>query len=183
MLLRIVPDLFLDDKFECYTISDVRKELLRNQRFKTKYPWRNEYKSNIKCIPESDISNDELFQIYIDAINVMIDQGTINSKTDRLFDLSLTDKKIIATALSKGFKITTGDKDLMEFIQQEFSDEYKGTISPLEMINRWLEDGLIEWNIERQGYVADWVSTNEYQQPNKQKSKFKKLTGYNYPGT
>ena len=44
MLIRIVPDMFMDERFECVTVHDVRKEVFQTQRFKTRYPWRNEFK-------------------------------------------------------------------------------------------------------------------------------------------
>jgi len=59
----------------------------------------------------------------------------------------------------------------------------KSNISPLGIINRWLREGLIEWNDQLHRYVIDWKTNNEHPQPQKQIREFKKLTGLSYPGS
>ncbi|KPA09987.1 hypothetical protein MHK_009813 [Candidatus Magnetomorum sp. HK-1] len=48
MLIRINPEMFTRECFNCATTTEVQKELSRTQKFKTKYPWRNKYKKYIK---------------------------------------------------------------------------------------------------------------------------------------
>lgn len=58
--------------------------------------------------------------------------------------------------------MTTTDNDLIDFIQQKFS---KTNIAPLNLINRWLKNQLIEWNKGRQSIIEDWDKCNEARQP------------------
>lgn len=97
--------------------------------------------------------------------------------------MSFVDKVFLSYALANGFRITTGDENLADFALQEFEGEFKGNISPLGMINGWIERRLIEWSDEAHNYLADWKTNNEHPQPKKQISKFKKLTRRNYPGS
>jgi hypothetical protein len=39
MLLRIAPDMFTDERYECKAIRDVHDEIVQTTKFKTKYPW------------------------------------------------------------------------------------------------------------------------------------------------
>ncbi len=39
MLLRIAPDIFVDERFECVTVKVVHDEIVGTTRFKSKYPW------------------------------------------------------------------------------------------------------------------------------------------------
>jgi len=48
MLLRIAPQMFLDDTYQCCTIAEVRNEIFQTQKFKNKYPWREKFKDKIK---------------------------------------------------------------------------------------------------------------------------------------
>ncbi|NQV19357.1 MAG: hypothetical protein HQ534_12545 [Armatimonadetes bacterium] len=41
MLIRIAPDMFIDSKYGCKTINEVRKEFISTTRFKEKYPGEN----------------------------------------------------------------------------------------------------------------------------------------------
>lgn len=182
MLIRIVPNMFIDVCYECFTTPSVRNEIFRTQKFKTRYPWREEFKSEITCLC-SDLVENRKVSAYFDAIKTLIDNGTVNEKTGCDFDLSRTDMKFLSCALGNGYKITTGDCDLRTFGKQEFGKEFKGWISPLGMLNRWLRRGSIEWNDERHGYLMDWNRCNEDPQPRKQRSEFRRLTGLSYPGS
>lgn len=183
MVIRISPDMLIDKKYGSFTIQEVRKEIIRQQKFKDKYPWRQKFKDKILCIPNSEIINNDLVDQYIDVINLLTENNTTNNKTGRLFDLSPVDKKFIACAFSFGFKISTGDGDIKDIANQEFSKAFKGNISPLGMINMWTRKGLIDWNDELHEYVADWKRTGEALQPKHQKREYKKLTGLKYPGS
>ncbi|MBA4419143.1 MAG: hypothetical protein C0392_14735 [Syntrophus sp. (in: bacteria)] len=43
-------DMFTDERFDCVTVQEVCEEIFRTQRFKTKYPWRSDYKGRIHPI-------------------------------------------------------------------------------------------------------------------------------------
>jgi len=182
MLIRIAPDMFLDSKYQCVTMNLMRHEIFRNPKFKKKYPWRNDFKAKIQSLPSSATDNDEVNR-YFEVINLLIRNITINVKTGRPFDLSYVDQMFLACALTKGYRVSTGDESLTLFALQEFSDKFHGNISPLEITNRWLREGLIEWNDQVHGYVDDWKINNEHPQPPKQIGQFKKLTGRSYPGS
>ena len=68
---------------------------------------------------------------------------------------------------------------MIDFLQQEFS---KANVAPLNLINRWLKNQLIEWNEQRQSIIEDWDKCNEAQQPLSIIEEFENLTGYEYVG-
>jgi len=175
--------MFIDQRFDCVTLPEVREEIIRTQKFKTKYPWRDRYKDRLKCLSQSDLRISENFDLFIDASRVLINNGVENQKTKRRFNLSSVDIKVIAYALSAGHKVATGDASIKDFAEQEFADVYQGSISPLGMINMWLQRGLIEWTDQMHDYLSDWAALNEDPQPQRQKAQFKKLTGRKYPGS
>jgi hypothetical protein len=169
--------------YGCFTIQEVRREIIRQQKFKDKYPWRHGFKDKIRCVPNSEITNNDFVNQYLEVINLLIESNITNNKTGKLFDLSPVDKKFIACAFSFGFKISTGDGDIKDIANQEFSKTFKGNISPLGMVNMWIRNGLIAWNDTFYEYVADWKRNEENSQPKRQKSEYKKLTGLKYPGS
>jgi len=183
MLLRIAPEMFTDQRFECVTLPEVREEIIRTQKFKTRYPWRDRYKDRLRCLSQNDLLSSGNFELFFETSRVLITSGVENQKTKRLFNLSSVDIKVIAYALSAGYKVATGDADIKDFAEQEFADVYKGSISPLGMINMWLQRGLIEWTDQMHDYLSDWTALNEDPQPKRQKAQFKKLTGRKYPGS
>lgn len=183
MVIRIAPDMLTDEKYGSFTIQEVRKEIIRQQKFKDKYPWRHQFKDKIQCIPNSEILNNSAVNQYVEAIDLLIDSNVINNKTGKLFDLSPVDRMFIACALSFGFRVSTGDGDIKDLAKQEFPKVFKGSISPLGMVNMWIRNGLIVWDDPLHEYVADWKRTGEAPQPKHQKNVFKKLTGLKYPGS
>lgn len=182
MLIRIVPDMFIDPKFECVTISDVVKEIFHTQKFINRYPWRTRYKSKIRPLGSAILKTND-FKLYYQVINNQINSGVINSKTNYNFDLSKVDQRIVACARANNFRITTGDKDLIEYYLQQFSNNPDEIITPLGMINICLKKGLISWDEKLQTILEDWNKCEEAPQPNKEIKKFEKLTGYKYLGT
>lgn len=182
MVIRIAPDMLTDENYGCFTTQDVRKEFIRKQKFKDKYPWRQKFKDKIQCIPNSEILNNSAVNQYVEAINLLIENNIINNKTGRLFDLSPIDRRFIACTLSFGFRVSTGDGDIKDFVSQEFPKIFKGSISPLGMVNMWIRNGLIAWNDTLHEYVADWKINGEDPQPRHQKRVYKKQTGFKYPG-
>ncbi len=57
MVMRIAPDMLTDEKYDCFTIQEVREEIIRQQKFKDKYSWRHRFKDKIRCIPNSETLN------------------------------------------------------------------------------------------------------------------------------
>jgi len=181
MLIRIAPDMFLDSDYECCTIRPVRDELFRTQKFKTKYAWRNEYKTHIRCLP-MEIAESEDAKRYLDAIHSLTSHGTMNETTGRDFGLSHVDKAFLSCALANGFRISTGEVEMKLFAAQEFGKQFKGWISPLGIINSWIKRKLIPWDDSHQNILREWEKDNEHAQPQRQKPIFKKLTRMKYPG-
>jgi len=178
MLIRITPDMFRDDRYGCVTIQEVFQELFRTQKFKTRYPWRTKYKGKIKALEKSKVEAGD-FKLYLEAIRNIIETCKINERTKRVFSLSSVDQQIAACSIAHGFKLTTVDDDLNDFVTQEFAGK---TISPLEIVNDWIKKGLIKWNDDLQSIVEDWDKCNEHPQPKKEIKRFEKLTGFKYCG-
>lgn len=70
----------------------------------------------------------------------------------------------------------------IDFATQEFSDDFKGNFSPLQLIVTWLKKGLIVWDDSKHQILEEWAITEENRQPAKAKIEFKKRTGRPYPG-
>jgi hypothetical protein len=179
MLIRIAPDMFEESRYECVTLQEVGREIFQTQKFKEKYPWRTKYKSKIKAIKPSEMEKGD-FKLYLEAIQNMVFTGTVNQKRGHFFNLSRVDQMLAACAIAHNFRLTTVDGDLADFVEQEFS----GTIlSPLRIINDWIEKKLIRWNDDFQEILGDWTRFNEPHQPKKEANRFQKLTGYPYAGS
>lgn len=178
MLIRIAPEMFHDKRYGCVTVQEVVRELFRTQKFKEKYPWRTKYKKKISPLGVTAVKKGD-FKLYSNTIKNLIDVGTINKKTDRYFNLSYTDQMIAAYAIAHGFKLSTGDGDLADFVVQEFSGVI---ISPLGIVNDWMEKRLIDWKDTFQEIIEDWDRCNEHPQPKKEVRRFEKLSGYKYTG-
>lgn len=178
MLIRIAPEMFCDDRFECVTIPEVIKELFQTQKFKTSYPWRREYKSKMKAMGISEIEKGD-FQLHLQTIRSIIQTGIINDRTGRYFNLSRVDQIIAACSVAHNYKLSTVDNDLNDFIKQEFSGH---TITPLGIVNDWLEKKLIKWDKMKQMVIEDWDVCNESPQPRKEVKRFEKYTGCKYAG-
>jgi hypothetical protein len=182
MLLRIAPDMFTDERYKCKTIRDVHDEIVQTTKFKTRYPWTREIKSKIRVLSLTDEQKQDE-TAFFETISTLNKYGTVNRKTERIFDLSHEDMRVISHALSLNYQITSGDRGLVEFAVQEFGDDFQGNISPLEIIIQWLESGLITWDTEKQGYLSAWAADNEHPQPSKAKKRFKELTNCTYTGS
>ena len=178
MLIRIAPEMFFDERYECITIQEVLQELFRTQKFKSRYPWRERYKSKIMALGTSEVKKGA-FQLYLETVKGIVFAGTKNKRTGRYFNLSRVDQLIAACSIAHNFKLTTVDDDLSDFIKQEFSGN---TISPLGIINKWMEKGLIQWDDEMQAVIEDWEKCNEHPQPRKEIKRFEKITDYKYSG-
>lgn len=182
MLWRIAPEMFQDKRYQCVTLSEVHDEIYQTQKFKEKYPWRGEFKPKIKTLPPS-ISDGQATQAHLKTISALDQLGITDKKTGRCISLSRVDKKILACSLANGYRLSTVEKAVVLFAKQEFPNEFKGVIFPLEIINMWLETGLIKWDADKQAILAEWREKNETRQPTHAIKKFKKLTRYPYLGT
>lgn len=131
--------MFRDDRYGCVTIQEVFQELFRTQKFKTRYPWRESYKSKIKTLGTSRVKQGD-YELCLQAVENLISASKINKRTGHFFNLSSVDQKIAACSIVHDFTLTTVDDDLADFIRQEFSGS---SISPLGIINDWLEKGLV----------------------------------------
>jgi hypothetical protein len=95
MLIRIAPDMFTDERFDCVTVQEVCEEIFRTQRFKTKYPWRTDYKDKIRP-SNSPRNTGDAFELHLDVVRRLVDAGRTSSRTGKAFGLSFVDKKIAA---------------------------------------------------------------------------------------
>ena len=181
LLIRIAPDMFIDSRYKCCTIKEVYDELFQTQKFKQKYPWRNEHKSKIAYIPVTLREKDVVS--FCETISLLNESGTKDIYTGAFFSLSRRDIKLLASALANGYKLSTGDAGIMNMAHQQFDEIYKGSVSALELINIWLRNKLIIWNNTLHDYVTDWDRQDEHPQPSEQKKIFKRLTNRDYPGS
>ena len=178
MLIRIAPDMFRDNRYQCVTIQEVFQELFRTQKFKSRYLWRESYKSKIKALGASRVKQGD-YELHLQTIKTLVYAGKINKRTGHFFNLSSVDQKIAACSIAHNFTLTTVDDDLVDFIKQEFSGSL---ISPLGIINDWLKKGLVKWNNNIQAVIEDWDKCNEHPQSKKEIKRFEKLSGYTYAG-
>ncbi|MFA4906913.1 MAG: hypothetical protein WC602_01450 [archaeon] len=179
MLIRIAPDMFLDERFECVTINKVCEEIFHTPRFKTKYSWREKYKSKLKSLGSTIEDDPSVQSLYKIIDRLVVTAGVVNKKNGRPFDLSKTDKKIAACAASLKYAVSTVEHNLTDFLIQEF--EIK-VIKPLAVINYWLKKELVEWDDNKQSILEDWANCGEASQRKKDIQQFKELTGRVYPG-
>lgn len=178
MLIRIVPDMFIDSKYECGTITEVIHEIYRSARFKSKYPWRDHYKDKIKPISDSIIKTDNYSRVR-QVVQLLIENGTVNPRTGKFFDLSRVDQIIAACVISNNYSVSTVDNNLMDFIIQQFD---KSNLSPLYLLNTWIKKGFLKWNENFRTVLEDWDKCNESPQPKSDIKEFEKLVGCKYPG-
>lgn len=175
MLLRIAPEMLLDERFTCVTHPDVRDEFFKTQKFKEKYPWRKAYRNKVQCFSATKL-NDPTYKQSLQAVKCVAEG--INDATGRKFGLSRVDKEIAAAAIAFDYQLSTGDTDLFQFLDQEFA---KSNVSPLEIVNDWLAKDLIEWDEQKQNVLEDWRRCEERAQPPDQIAIFEQLTDYKYP--
>lgn len=176
MLLRIAPDMFTNPRYECVTIHNVWEELFRTTKFQTKYSWRNQFRSHVKVVYAGALET-AAFKATLEVVNVAA-QTTLNTRTDRPWGLSRVDCRIAAAVLSRHEDLCTAERDLEDFMQQQFDRE---NIAPLRLVNNWIEAGLIEWSDSHQTVIEDWIACNERPQPATEIRRFESLTGRRYP--
>ncbi len=115
MLLRIAPDMFTSDAYECKTIREVHNEIVQTTKFKSKYPWTRVMRAKIKPLFLS-IAQKKKEAVYFDTIRALNRIGTINLNTYKYFDLSYQGMKVESYALTLNYRISSGDKDLVAYI-------------------------------------------------------------------
>lgn len=176
MLLRIAPGMFEDERYGCMTIHSVWEEFARNARIGREYPWRKELRSRVRSVPQGELETGA----FLKRLDIVwrTEQQKKNERTGRPFSLSWTDKRVAATCLTRHLELCTAEHNLEDFMRQEFESQ---NVSPLEIVNNWLEEGLIEWTQQRQDVIEEWVERPERPQPKKQICRFEKLTGRQYP--
>lgn len=177
MLIRIAPEMFSDERYECTTIIDVKNEIYRTQRFKGKFPWRKDYKDKIRTLGATKLETEEYKENYR-LVKNLLNNYILNEDTGQHIDLSLVDRKIAAYVITNKCKVSTGDKNLAAFITQQFDIE---NLKPLEIINEWIEGDLIEANEDLLKYLQDWIDNDEPIQPKEAIKKFEEITGLKFP--
>lgn len=178
LVVRIAPNMFIDNMYGCFTIREVRDEIFKKQKFKSRYPWRVNYKDKIKAKSFGPEIRDD-FRLNNKVINGKIESYTINKRKNRIFDLSYTDQKIVAYALASKSTISTNDENMQDFTEQEFDEK---CISSLALVNEWIRNGLITWGDQFQTIIEDWDKNNEPVQPKGDIEEFESLTGNKYVG-
>ena len=178
MLIRIAPEMFIDARFQCATIKEVRREIFERQKFKTKYQWRSQYRDKIITI-ETLLQKNVFYKRTCILIDEMIFSGKLNESTARLFDLSFQDRRVAAAAISLKYDVSTTDTNLINFLKQEFEIKNK---FPLEIVNEWLTNKLIYCDEKFQSIIDDWNVCSEPPQPASAIRKFEQLSGYKYTG-
>ncbi len=178
MLIRIAPEMLCDPKYECVTIKAVYDELFKTPRFKFKYPWLARLEPKIKTL---DISPNEknLIEKNLKVIKCHVESaGIINTITGGPFNLSQTDKTIVAHAVCLNTSVSSVDHDLSAYLDQQY--EIK-VWEPLCLINHWLQNDIIIWDDSKQTVLENWVACQEARQTQKNIDKFEELTGREYP--
>lgn len=179
MLIRICPDMFTDIKYNCFTINEIIREVVQTKKFKDKYPWRNDIKSNLRPIPREKAQSPRVTQLE-GIIRIKCESITVDIKTNKVFNLSATDQKLAACALANEFHTCSEDGPVVSFCAQEFPSVYKGNLCALEIINHWLKAKLLVWDDQKHAYLQDWRVKNEPVQSAHAIADFQSLTGRVY---
>lgn len=178
LLIRIAPEMFSDQRYNCYTLREVKEEIFQTQRFRSRYPWRDRYKKEIKpTIIRSGMEKSA--ELYSNIINNKIECGTLNKKNGKLFNLSRTDQKIVSIASASKSVLATDDREIQDFVEQEFDGL---CISSLGLLNQWLKEGVLEWSKKFCTIIEEWDRYDEAVQPLKDRRDFKELTKTDFMG-
>jgi hypothetical protein len=176
MLLRIAPEMLLDPRFECVTLQAVYRELRQQPRFKTKYPWLAGYLPKVRGLRQTEVETVE-YKRTLDVVRITRDTKR-SSRDNRRFGLSQTDMEIAAAVVTHKHDISTVERDLEEFLEQEFD---VANVHPLALVNDWIEKDLILWGEAEHRVLEDWVTQNERRQPLLEIQRFEKLAKRKYP--
>lgn len=177
MLIRVNPDMFKDPKYECVMMPDSYNEYTSSKKFKEKYEWRNDFKSKLQSLTTSQIKACGA-EAALKEINQVV-YFCENAKRQACYAnlLSYADKRIAAATIGLEGTLCTMDGPLRDFVSNELDCK---VVSPLEVLNDWLEKELLKWDDTKMSIVQDWVN-KEARQPLTQIERFEKLTGCKYP--
>lgn len=120
MLIRIAPAMFTDARFNCVTLPEIREELYKTARFKSRYPWIIDYRKFVNPLTTTELADPE-YRLQFSAVKMLVEAGAVNERTNKPFNLSDEDGRVVAFAATKKYEITTGDKNLIDFAEQQFS--------------------------------------------------------------
>ncbi len=176
MLLRIAPDMFADTRYRCVTIRHVWDEIKQTQKFKSKYPWRTEYVKHVRSLSKSDAEPSDYQRIHRTVR--ITEQAQRNKRTGKAYGLSRRDVEIAACAVANQFSVCSTDVNLVDFLLQQYEIS---NMSPLQLVNDWLEMGLFEWTDFRQGILTEWIACNEPPQPRHEIRRFEEIAKRTYP--
>lgn len=176
MLLRIAPEMLVDGRFDCVTLNVVCRELRKQPRFKTKYPWLAGLLQKVRGLPQTQVETDEYRRTF--AVIRAVREATINSRTGRHFSLSHADMEVAAAVVTHKFDISTVEHDLEDFLAQEFD---MLNVHPLALVSEWLENGFIGWGDARQRVLDDWLVQNERRPSQPDVQRFEKAAKCKYP--
>lgn len=176
MLLRIAPDMLIDARFGCVTLNVVYRELRKQPRFKTKYPWLAGCLTKVHGLPQTQVETVEYRQIL--AVVQALRDSAVNNRTHRHFGLSRADMDVAAAVVAHEYGISTAEHDLEDFLAQEFDVPNS---HPLALVNDWLERNLIAWGEAEQRVIEDWIVQNERRPPSLEIQRFEKVTKRQYP--
>lgn len=174
MLLRIAPAMLQDGRYKCVISREIFEELTRTQKFFERYPWRVDYRSKLKKLPDSVQKSKD----YLNLLEVV----RLRILETASYGISNKDKRILVCALQMGFELCSGDTLLCEFAHKEFTGTFKGSVSSLGLLNRWLEEGLVAWSPDLEAVMREWKAMHEKPQPDTAISAFKRITGKPYVG-
>jgi hypothetical protein len=176
MLIRIEPDMLTDSRYGCVTARQVWEEFFQTQKFKSKYPWRSNYKRQIRCLSQSAVDTKD-YQLALKTAKIL-ESNQRNHRNGKSYGLSRRDLEMAAIAIAHNYSLCSTDASLIDFLEQQYNISNS---EPLQIINDWIEEQLFEWNDTRQAVIADWIRCNEKPQSAKEIKRFEALTGYKYP--
>jgi hypothetical protein len=168
--------MFEDERYGCTTLGPVRDEFIATQKFATKYPWRRKYEKRIIPVGNELLSEGQ-FSRKLEIVKAT-ELTHRNERTNKPYDLSRVDREVAAGVLCLQGSISTTDRNLREFLEQQFSIE---NITPLGLINIWLEDHLIQWDPAKQAVLQDWIVCQEPRQSREDIKVFEDLAKCRYP--
>ncbi len=171
--------MFNDPKYNCFTMNEMIKEIISTQKFKDKYPWRTEFKSSLKPMARDKLESGKVVS-YQKVIRALIEAPTVDTRTGKVYNLSPVDQKMLACALANDLHTCTEDGPAISFCKQEFPSVYKGNLCALEIINTWLQSGMLQWDPTKQSLLQEWRVTNEPHQPLQAIARFRSLTNQPY---
>ncbi len=178
MLLRLAPDMFADPRFGCTTLGSVWDEFTRTERFASRYPWRGQYADRIVPVDGNRLEAGG-FRRNLAIVRATAENHR-NERTGLPYGLSRVDREVAAGVLSLDATISTTDTNLREFLEQQFAVP---NLPPLALLNRWLENGLLEWDGQKQAVIADWVACREPSLRGEDIRHFEHLTRFRYPSS